>query len=176
MDKTLSAIALTAGLLFGLSASAEPENEMLPPYKGSAPFEALKGLAGQWSGTHQMGGEKTEAKVLYQVTSNGSVLMETLFPGAPHEMVSIYHDEGDKVVMTHYCAFGNQPKMELISSGEGEYNFDFSSDNSLDPATAGHMHALRISMDKEDHLTQNWVMYQEGKESTRTVLELSKID
>ena len=52
--------------LFALMCSGAPalfadehEHMMPPPYKGSADFEKLKGLAGTWVGTHKMG-EKEE--------------------------------------------------------------------------------------------------------------------
>jgi hypothetical protein len=148
---------------------------MMQPYTGSAQFEELKGLAGTWTGTHKMGEEDpTEATVTYQVTSNGSVVMETIFPGTPHEMVSIYHDQGDSVAMTHYCAFGNQPKFGLVSSTDRELNFEFSADNTLDPTTAGHMHALKISLEGENEIEHNWVMFQDGKETFQTVFKLTK--
>jgi len=46
--------------------------------------------------------------VTYRVASAGSVVQETLFPGTPHEMISMYHLVDGELVLTHYCAMANQ--------------------------------------------------------------------
>ena len=59
-------------------------------------------------------GKPTDQVVsVFKLTGGGSAVQETIFPGAAHEMVSVYHADGKDVVMTHYCALGNQPKMKL---------------------------------------------------------------
>ena len=37
--------------------------------------------------------------------------MEVINEGTPGSMISMYHPDGDKILMTHYCAVGNQPRM-----------------------------------------------------------------
>ncbi|MCK7511304.1 MAG: hypothetical protein MZV70_49445 [Desulfobacterales bacterium] len=54
--------------------------------------------------------------VTYRITANGSVVLETLFPGTDHEMLTLYHLDNDRLGLTHYCAMGNQPRMELDPS------------------------------------------------------------
>ena len=103
---------LASGIVF---AEAGKDKMELEPYIGSADFQKLKELIGTWSGTHQMGEEVSEAQVEYTVTSNGSAIIEKLFPGTPHEMISVYHDKAGKLSMTHYCSFANQPQMDLTS-------------------------------------------------------------
>ena len=51
----------------------------------------------------------------YRVAANGSVVVERNFPDTPKEMISVYHDRGGKLSMTHYCALANQPQMSLTS-------------------------------------------------------------
>jgi hypothetical protein len=43
-------------------------------------------------------------RVEYRVTGAGSAVVETLFPGTPHEMVTVYHARKGVLCMTHYCA------------------------------------------------------------------------
>ncbi|HMB55019.1 MAG TPA: hypothetical protein VKU40_17005, partial [Thermoanaerobaculia bacterium] len=69
-----------------------------------AAFEMMKGLAGDWQGT--AAGE-AGAEVDYRVTGNGSVVMQTQFPGTEHEMISMYHLVDGELVLTHYCSSGN---------------------------------------------------------------------
>jgi len=72
-------------------------------------FDQMKTLKGSWTATTPDGPMNVE----YEVIANGSVVMETIFKDTPGEMVSMYFLDGDKLVMTHYCAAGNQPRMKL---------------------------------------------------------------
>src|SRR5437868_15374337 len=78
---------------------------------GTPQLDALKGLAGEWTGKAKHGDMEHEATVTYKVTAGGSAVVETVFPGTEHEMVTVYHQDGDDLVLTHYCMLGNQPRM-----------------------------------------------------------------
>ena len=84
-----------------------------PPYEGSDALKSMKALAGTWEGTHTMHGKEIPATIEYKVSSNGSTVVETMFPGTAHEMVNVYHDKSGKLAMTHYCSVGNQPHLDL---------------------------------------------------------------
>ena len=79
---------------------------------GKAALERLKTLAGTWRG-HVVTEDGPPATVVYSVTAAGTAVTEALFPGTSHEMLTVYHLEGDDLVLTHYCAMGNQPRMKL---------------------------------------------------------------
>ena len=153
---------------------ASPKHEMPPAYVGSPEFERLKGLTGVWKGSSEMDDEKHEATVEYYVTSNGSAVVEKLFPGTPHEMISVYHDKKGKLAMTHYCGFGNQPQLDLVSSNEKEMKFDFSNSNDIDPAKEDHMHSLTLTFDGKDKLVQNWGCMKGGADAGKTVIVLAR--
>lgn len=102
---TRSRLVLAAALLLSTAASAEPPHEHTPA-KNSPLFDKLAALAGTWTTTHE---GKTLTAIQSRVSSNGSVIIETMFPGSPHEMTNVYHQDGEEVVVTHYCAIGNQP-------------------------------------------------------------------
>jgi hypothetical protein len=90
---------------------ASPVRAQAPSVDGKAAFERLKTLAGTWQGQAGHGPADQAATVTYRVASGGSVVEETLFPGTPHEMISMYHLVDGQLVMTHYCAMANQPRM-----------------------------------------------------------------
>ena len=141
--------------------SASQENT---PYVGSPALERLKQLVGQWEGTMDMekGPEKITAS--YSVTSGGSAIIETVFRGSPHEMVTIYHDDSKRQLsLTHYCMLKNQPKMVLIRQDENSLTFDLSKEADIDVAEERHMHAVTLTMDGPDRMTQRWMEYQDGK-------------
>lgn len=139
----------------------------MPTIEGSKDFNRIKTLVGTWEGSSDMGmkGEAQKINIQYQLTSNNSAIVETLFPGTPHEMVSVYHDIKGKLSMKHYCALGNQPLMELSSSDDNSISLDFSANNILDPDKEPHMHSLSIVFESDDSIVQNWTYYNgsEGK-------------
>ncbi len=144
-------------------------------YVGSAEFERLKGLAGTWKGiTTEMNGEKWDATVEYSVTSNGSAVVEKLFSGTSHEMVSVYYDKKGKPSMTHYCGLANRPQLSLVSSNDHEIQFVFSNSNDIDPAKEMHMHALKLTFDGKDKLVQDWKLFKDGTEAGSTIIALTR--
>ena len=83
------------------------------------------------------------ATVTYRVASGGSVVEETLFPGTPHEMISMYHLVDGELVLTHYCAMANQPRMRLDrkASTPDRLVFAFDGGTNFDPAKDTHVHS-----------------------------------
>jgi hypothetical protein len=76
----------------------------------SPAFEQFKQLAGEWVGASDKPGHEGGGAV-FKVTSAGSAVEETMMPGTPYEMVNMIHPDGEDIVLTHYCAEGNQPEM-----------------------------------------------------------------
>src|SRR5262249_17717977 len=74
-------------------------------------FETLKKLAGAWVEVGQDGKATDKVVSSIRVTAAGSAIEERLFPGSDHEMVTLYHLDGDDLVLTHYCSLGNQPRL-----------------------------------------------------------------
>lgn len=71
----------------------------MPAYKGSAAFERMKSLVGEWSATSpEMGKMETE----FRLIAGGSVIEEHFGEDTPMEMLSVYHDVNGKLTMTHF--------------------------------------------------------------------------
>ena len=158
------------------AAMAGLEHDVQPP-ESSAELNQLKQLAGRWQGTSQQeGGAEEPAAADYRVTSGGSAVVETLFPGTPREMVSVYHDaRSGKPAMTHYCMLGNQPELELMSSGEQKLDFSLSPSSPI-PTSEMHMHALKLSWDGPDRLTQVWTSYKNGQPQGSVTIRLKRVN
>ena len=163
-------------LFLGISFAGEAENMELPPYKGSPPFESMKRLAGTWEGSLVSGDKKESVQVHYKVSSNGSTIIETSFPGTKHEMITVYHDKEGTLHMTHYCAIGNQPQMDLVKAEGKDLKFAFSKSNEIDADKEGHMHGLTLTVVDQDHLIQNWTMYKDGKDGGTTTIKLARVE
>ncbi len=136
-----------------------------------AAFDRLKGLEGTWQGTTSGGGEgEGEATVthVFEVSAAGTVVMETMNPDVPdHEMINMYHLDGEELVLTHYCASGNQPKMKLVrpQAADNDLRFDFTGGTNLDPAKDVHIHAAHLVLVDADTLKSAWTGYKDGREA-----------
>src|SRR5208282_1089463 len=58
-----------------------------------AGFEQFKLLAGEWVGKEKSN-DGPDVHIQYKVTGAGSAVVETIFPGTEHEMVSVIHPDG----------------------------------------------------------------------------------
>jgi hypothetical protein len=153
-----TAVALA---LLGFAAAGSRSAEA--PIDGRAAFAKLKALAGAWEGTVE--GEPGEHAVEYRVTSGGNAVIESLFAGESHEMVSLYYLNGDDLVLTHYCAMGNQPHMRLDrqASSAGELRFTLDGGTGFDPAKDPHVHAGRIRLGDGGRLESEWEFFENGR-------------
>jgi hypothetical protein len=165
MTKTLSSLVLSLLLLSG-TALAHPEHKAPPMPKE---FDALKALVGTWEGTSSKDGKEEHVAVEYKLTSAGTALVETLMPGTPNEMVSIYHRYGKTLAMTHYCALGNQPQMNLVSSDATSSEFKMTKPIGITSPKEPHMHAVKLTYADADTLKQEWTHYMNGKSAGSVV-------
>jgi hypothetical protein len=123
-------------------------------------FEQLKSLNGTWEGKDPKG---QPVQVDYRVTSNGSALMSEI--KGDEDMISMFHLDGERLLMTHYCGAGNQPRMVASTSPDGRtITFDFLDATNLASPDAGHMNRLVISLLDANHHTEEWVYSDHGKE------------
>ena len=168
--------AVLIGLMAFGSIPAVAQEQTPPPYVGSAAFERMKQLAGSWEGMMDMGKGPMKVTASYKVTSNGSALIETVFEGAPHEMITVYHDDSQhQVNMTHYCSLGNQPKMKLASMNGDTLSFNLSQDADIDEAHDMHMHAAAVTFNGKDQITQQWTKFEPGKPNQTVKVAYSRI-
>jgi hypothetical protein len=123
-------------------------------------FEHLKSLNGTWEGKTSNG---NSVKVSFRPTSGGSALMSEIM--GEEDMITMFHMDSDRVLMTHYCGAGNQPRMQASMSPDGKtITFRFVDATNLASPKAGHMDHLVITMPDADHHTEDWTFVQDGKE------------
>jgi hypothetical protein len=123
-------------------------------------------LAGEWQGRIGDREQGPPMTVLYRTTAAGNTVMETLFPGTPHEMITMYHLDTGKLVLTHYCAAGNQPKMALTKKSTADVlDFNFIGGANIQSRRDGHMHAARLRFEGKDGLAAEWDYFQDGKKA-----------
>lgn len=170
MIRSSSALGLVTACLVLLASAGTVSAGEGSKVDAAAAFEQLKGMAGTWVGTAEGEGEaegKNHAdsgvKMVFEVSAAGTVVKETMMPGTEHEMINMYHMDGEDLVLTHYCAGGNQPTMKLDRSHHGALKFDFTGGTNLDPAVDGHIHAARLTFHEGGTVESQWTPYAGGK-------------
>lgn len=165
----MSKIPITGSILLCWAAAVAGEG-MSP----KAALERLKGLEGKWEG-HVTTADGPRGSVEYRVTSGGNTVMEFLFPGSDHEMVSVFYLDGGELVAKHYCVMGNQPEMKLdrSSSSENELHFVFSGGTNLDPNKDPHIHSGKIAI-RGERLENEWDVFSNGKKEGANRFFLSR--
>lgn len=165
-------VACLAALQFG-AAAADNNTELSA---AAQQFEQMKTLVGDWEGTADMGDQPTPAKSSFRLTAGGSALVETIFPGSPMEMMTVYHLDGDALVLTHYCVLQNQPRMKAkVSDSAREIEFEFAGAGSLPSLEADHMHEAKYLFKSKDAYQSTWTMYSGGKAAHVGVFELKRV-
>ena len=156
---------LTCGLLLVALATgsrgADAPAKVPPAHPG---LEKLKALAGTWVEADKDGKPTDKVVSVVKVTAGGSAVQETLFPGHPQEMMSVYHADGADLVMTHYCVLGNQPRMKADpKSPANQIRWQFAGGTNFDPAKDMHMHEATLTFIDADRIEIAGVAWVDGK-------------
>jgi hypothetical protein len=134
-------------------------------------FDMLKGMEGNWVGKNSQG---QALKVTFRSTAGGSALISEIHGHGSDDMVSMIHMDGDRLLMTHYCGAGNQPRMKVISADAKSVSFEFVDGTNIGPGD-GHMQRVTFSEPDADHHVEEWVFTDHGKELTQVfTMERSK--
>jgi len=135
---------------------------------------ALDGLCGEWVGADADKDGQPDVTVTYRKTAGGTAIVETLMPGTPKEMVTVYSRDGEGFVLTHFCAVGNQVRMRgKAGANPGEMVFEFVDGTNMKPTDA-HMHTLVLTVVDATHIRHVWTMWKDGKAANTITFELTK--
>lgn len=143
-----------------------------PSPEQAAAMDSLAQLEGTWE---MEGPDGSAAEITFASSSNGSVVREVMFPGTPSEMTNLYHMDGDKLVCTHYCAAGNQPRMVASAMGEDAFDFRIESVSNLLDSHDHYMGGLKLVMVDENTLEEHWTsLDQDGNVAGEMVFVLKR--
>ena len=130
-------------------------------------FERLKSLEGNWIDVDGAFGTKGAVAVTYRVTGGGTTVVETFPVATPGEMVTVYHQDGSDLVLTHYCSAGNQPRMRAKQLSGNTLAFDYDGGTNVDPAKTSHMHSVTIEFLTADEVRATWQNWRNGKSTEK---------
>lgn len=123
------------------------------PIDAAAAFKRLTTLVGAWKGTRSDG---REHRVDYRLSAGGSVLVETWTLGSGRESLTMYHLDGTRLLATHYCPQGNQPRLQLVAlKDDGTLSFEFLDGTNLDAKDQSHQQSFWLHMDSERAFTRS---------------------
>jgi hypothetical protein len=134
-------------------------------------FEQLKALAGSWDAT--LDGQQLH--VTLRVTSMGNALMHEMKGPGPDDPITMFHLDGDRLLLTHYCDAGNQPRMAATISPDGKtIVFNFLEATNLLSTQMGHMQRVTFNMIDADHHTERWEFAMADGKQMGGLLELKR--
>lgn len=161
---TLAVLCLAAGPL------AQDDRSPIKPT-----LETLKALEGEWILLDPEGNPTDQVGLAYRVTSGGSAVLETIFPGTEHEMMTVYHMDGDDLVLTHYCHMGNQPRMKASEgSTESKILWEFVDATNLPSPDAPHMHDGTLEILGKNRLRSAWNLLENGERTFTAEFNLQR--
>ena len=126
-------------------------------------FNVIKNMPGTWESKAADG---RVLQVTFKVTAGGSAVMSEILGQGPEDMITMFHLDGpNRLLMTHYCGAGNQPRMQASVSPDGKViTFNYVDATNLATPDAGHMQKLVLTLLDANHHTEEWTYADHGKE------------
>jgi hypothetical protein len=78
-------------------------------------------------------------------------------------MVTVYHKDGNDIVLTHYCSAGNQPRMRARTVANDVLMFEFDGGTNIDPKVTSHMHSAKLEFLGPDEIRASWQNWTKGQ-------------
>jgi hypothetical protein len=139
-----------------------------------AAFERIKKLKGTWQATSTKGWEERQqfsliargTAVVSQSESSPSTDASKADVAPDSSMLTVFHMDGDRLLLTHYCEAGNHLRLvAAVSEDAGRtLRFSFLDATNLASRASGHMHAVVIKFVDDTHFDEQWSRYENGKE------------
>jgi hypothetical protein len=129
-----------------------------------AAFKKLKKFAGKWQCNSPGLGDFQES---YKLIAEGSVLMGNEMEDKPESaMVTMYHMDGDTLMLTHYCMAKNQPRLTAMKIADdlSSVTFEYKDGTNMASRDVGHMDSVVINFVDDDNFKSRWSWYEKGKE------------
>jgi len=138
-----------------------------------AAFSKLQSLEGEWRGVLPDGGA---IEITYEQI-NGGAIIERYRSQDPMwwNMSTTYHRDNGRIVMSHYCSWGNHPRMSAVIDANGmkRIDFDFIELAENEPEN-GYMRDFEIEFIDRDQVAHYWTWREEG-DDTPLKLTLSRV-
>jgi hypothetical protein len=141
------------------------------PSRSSIQFKTISALTGEWRVA-----EHASLRIVFEPTAGGSVIIERWMLGERMHSLTIYHVDGQRLIATHYCPQGNQPRLAATASDDGEIRFTFLDATDLDP-NESYQHDLSFERKADGTVLRAetyWGPGGAGDESTLTLVHAAR--
>lgn len=91
--------------------------------------------------------------------------------------MTMFHLDGDRLMLTHYCVAKNQPRLLATSYSEdgNTITFTFLDGTNLPTRDRGHMDKAIFRFIDDNHVTSQWTWNENGKESWMEEIRLERL-
>lgn len=114
-------------------------------------------------GTAVHEGQEMLATTSFRVVADGSVVMADLVPGTPHEMITMFHMNGNELLATHYCSHHNQPRLVAMpAAAPNVLEFQFKDATNPPKMEAPHMTHVKLTILDANHHLEEWTATANG--------------
>jgi hypothetical protein len=125
-------------------------------------FGALKRLQGDWRIQSQ--GKTLSILMSYDLGSKDSIVTERF-----GRELSVFYQAGDRLMMTHFCNAGNQPRLQLAPSNDPKVlDFELVDITNLTRPTDPHVHRIVYRLVDDHTLILNIVWTRPNGEETES--------
>lgn len=133
-------------------------------------FLGLGNLVGVWKFSKAESENEKAFRLKYHLISHDSALVEVYGDPAKQTTETIYHRDGKNLLATHYCARGNQPRLNAIqASAKNSLEFTFKDITNLSNKNDPHMVRMKFTFIDKDHFQKEEVYLVKGKEESSTM-------
>ena len=138
------------------------------------PWQTLAGLDGSWRLSAPRSDGERDFRISFRMISRGSALVETFGNPAKTVTQTIYHRDGEKIMATHYCAQGNQPRLVLDGAAKSDsLTFRFLDITNLASPAASHLVRIDFRIIDRNQIERREI-YSEKGIAEESVLRLQR--
>jgi hypothetical protein len=148
-------------------AVALPNTVFAADSTAKAAYAKLKTLTGAWQAKSAKG---ATIRVSFRAVSADSALVETYITASGKETLTIFHLDGDRLLSTHYCAQGNQPRLALDRSSTADHLvFNFVDATNLAARAESHLVQLDFVFKSAAKFSMTETYEEAGKPDVTTL-------
>ena len=142
------------------------------------PLDWLKELVGEWEGESHIEGSEPRvlpARARFHLTGDGTAVIESLDLGG-HKMTSVYHEDGDTLRMTHFCAANNQPRLRLAAIDRENRSVELTLVDVTNLASEGSFHVVGYEIHPRAEQLTLIITARMGETERRERVELVRVE
>lgn len=129
--------------------------------KSTSPaVKQLAELVGCWRGKGPNG---LGAKVSYELGSDKTALLETMWIENNPTMYTMYYLDGQVPMAHHFCSYGNQLRMRAEPGGAGKLDFLLIDSTNLPSRHENHVYYAKFTFEDRDHFAVEWGLHHDGR-------------